>query len=137
VPDIINGVGEKRLSVNGFETSALQAGAAAATTPSKAPDYVTPGFLYTVVCVVALLSSLLTVFAYDRVYATKILVFDLQDYLTKIRTDAANNKLTQEQYKARLDVLETSVLAVPKNTIIFTGDVILGKNAKRLVVPEQ
>ena len=104
--------------------------------PVKTPEYVTTGFLYKVVFVVAIMTSLLTVFTYDRVYATKVMVFDLQDYLTKIRTDAANNKLTPDQFKTRLDVLESNVLSVPKNTIIITGDVILGKNAKRLVIPE-
>ncbi len=122
--------------------SSIAATAQAPVEPSvapaaKAPDYVTLGTLYKVVFLVAILSSFLGVFAYDRIFATKIVVFDLQDYLTKLRTDAVDNKLTPEQYKARLDRLESTVMSVPKNTIIVTGDVILGKNAKRLNVPTE
>jgi hypothetical protein len=118
--------------------AAAQAPAAPPVVPAaKAPEYVTLGTLYKVVFLVAILSSFLAVFAYDRIFATKIAVFDLQDYLTKLRTDAVDNKLTPEQYKARLDRLESTVMSVPNNTIIVTGDVILGKNAKRLSVPTE
>jgi hypothetical protein len=118
--------------------AAAQAPSAPPVVPAaKAPEYVTLGTLYKVVFLVAILSSFLAVFAYDRIFATKIAVFDLQDYLTKLRTDAVDNKLTPEQYKARLDRLESTVMSVPNNTIIVTGDVILGKNAKRLSVPTE
>jgi hypothetical protein len=118
--------------------AAAQAPSAPPVVPAvKAPEYVTLGTLYKVVFLVAILSSFLAVFAYDRIFATKIAVFDLQDYLTKLRTDAVDNKLTPEQYKARLDRLESTVMSVPNNTIIVTGDVILGKNAKRLNVPTE
>jgi hypothetical protein len=118
--------------------AAAQALSAPPVVPAaKAPEYVTLGTLYKVVFLVAILSSFLAVFAYDRIFATKIAVFDLQDYLTKLRTDAVDNKLTPEQYKARLDRLESTVMSVPNNTIIVTGDVILGKNAKRLNVPAE
>lgn len=116
----------------------VQTAPATPATPAvRAPEYVTVGLLYKVVFLVAIMSSLSAVFTYDRVFATKVQVFDLQEYLTKIRTDSANNKLTPEQYKGRLDRLESSVMSVPKNTIIITGDVILGKNAKRLNVPAE
>lgn len=101
----------------------------------KTPEYVTVGFMYKFVLVAALLSSCLAVFVYDRMFATKILVFDLQQYLMKIRSDAVSNKLTPEEFKARLDRMETAVTSVPKGTVVITGDVILGDNARQLEVP--
>lgn len=103
----------------------------------KTPEYVTVGYMYKIAFLVAIMSSILAVFTYDRVFATKIVVFDLQDYLKKISTDAANNNLTPEQYEGRLNRMESSIMSVPKNTIIITGDAILGKNAKTLNVPTE
>lgn len=101
---------------------------------AKAPEYVTVGFMYKFVLIVAILSSCLAVFVYDRMFATKILVFDLQQYLTKIRSDAVSNKLTPEEFKARLDRMEAAVTSVPKGTVVITGDVVLGDYAKQLEV---
>jgi len=102
---------------------------------AREPEYVTSGRMFIIVILVSILSSMLAVFAYDRAFATKVVVFDLQGYLTKIRTDATEGKINSDQLKSRMDVLENTVLSVPKNTIIVTGDVVLGKNAKRLDVP--
>jgi hypothetical protein len=81
--------------------------------------------------------SALTLFAYDRFYATKVAVFDFAGYIEKTRNDVATGKIDNNQMLARLDEVKKMLDSMPSNVIVLAGDTILGnpKKVQKLVLP--
>lgn len=134
-------------STNGEKTAEIdrnvsqcseQAGASAGsqqTRPMGKEGWVTFGTMIKAIAVVSILTSSLSLLVYDRLFATKIMAYDLPGFNDRCRDDLLTGKITLEQYEERLDALDVGVNGVPRNTVVITGDVVLGKHAKRLAIP--
>ena len=68
------------------------------------PRSIGPGYIE--VIVLALLSSCLALFGYDRYFAQKIKVVDLKGYIRTRSALLATGEISQEQWKADLDRIE-------------------------------
>ena len=107
----------------------------AADAPS--PDESSVSISYWGVFIICVAVSALTLFAYDRFYATKVAVFDFAGYIEKTRNDVATGKIDNNQMLARLDEVKKMLDSMPSNVIVLAGDTILGnpKKVQKLVLP--
>ncbi len=85
-----------------------------------------PGYLE--VIIIILIVSTLTLVAYDRMFAQKVRVVDLQGYLRTQKALLTAGEITQRQWQASLDtvdqVLNKEAAAHP-NHLIILNDVVL------------
>ena len=81
-----------------------------------------------VVCIcllVALITSVASVYSYDRWYAQKIVAVDIKGYIAQQRDNYMAGKLTDEELKRSFDHLENVVIAIPKNRVVIMGDAVV------------
>lgn len=105
-----------------------EAGAMSRQQAAAAPSHETPASIsYWGVFIISVAVSALTLFAYDRFYATKVAVFDFSGYLEKIRGEAMAGKIDNNQMLARLDDVKKMLDSMPGNVVVLSGDTILGK----------
>lgn len=119
-----------------------QSQSSAPTTPQSvaaSQDAVTWGTLVFTVVLVSLLSSIGSIFLYDRFFATKFVSFDLPGYLKSLQIEAGKagpgqEKDMAEKMQKSLAKVEKLILSQPKNVVVLSGDVVLGdsKPVKRL-----
>jgi len=79
---------------------------------------------------VSLLCSTMSVAAYDRFFAQKIVTINLRDFIEHQRDLYLAGKLTHDQVKQNLDGLIASVKKAPKNKIIILEDVVANSTEK-------
>lgn len=84
-----------------------------------------PGWLATVaLCLlISVASSAISIWWYDRKYATKIVSVDLKGYLEKQTADFVAGKATQEDIQKGLLQIGDLVKKVSPNTAVITSDV--------------
>lgn len=101
--------------------------------PEKIPARAGPGYLFVVLLtlIVSAITAATTVAIYDRRYAQKIVVMDLQGYIRQQRDLMAAGKLDQDQLRQGLDAMEAALLAVPANHTVLMKDVVL-RNAPEI-----
>ena len=87
----------------------------------------TPGYLEVVL--IALVVAGLTLFAYDRWFVPRVVVFDLKGYLRTQQALLASGEITEAQWQQRLDRLEQVFLELPPNRTILLKEVVL-KNGR-------
>ncbi|MEI6703260.1 MAG: hypothetical protein WCL71_06950 [Deltaproteobacteria bacterium] len=81
-----------------------------------------------VVCIcllVALITSVASVYSYDRWYAQKIVAVDIKGYIAQQRDNYMAGKLTDEELRRSFDHLENVVIAIPKNRVVIMGDAVV------------
>ena len=88
---------------------------------------VRPGYLE--VLLIALVVAGITLFAYDRWFAPKVVAFDLKGYLRTQQALLANGEITEAQWQQGLDRLEQVFRAQPPNRTILLKEVVL-KNGR-------
>ena len=88
---------------------------------------VPPGYLE--VLLIALVVAGITLFAYDRWFVPRVVVFDLKGYLRTQQALLANGEITEAQWQQRLDRLEQVFRAQPPNHTILLKEVVL-KNGR-------
>ena len=93
--------------------------------PEKQP--VRPGYLE--VLLIALVIAGITLFAYDRWFVPRVVVFDLKGYLRTQQALLASGEITEAQWQQRLDRLEQVFRAQPPNHTILLKEVVL-KNGR-------
>ena len=93
-------------------------------------QFVRPGYLE--ILLIALVVAGITLFAYDRWFVPRVVVFDLKGYLRTQQALLASGEITEAQWQQRLDRLEQVFRAQPPNHTILLKDVVL-KNDR---VPE-
>ena len=71
--------------------------------------------------------TLAMLFFYDRYYAQKIVAIDMKGFIEEQRDQFLGKRITEEQLKANIDAMEYKIKSMPRNKIMITGDVILGK----------
>ena len=87
----------------------------------------TPGYLEVVL--IALVVAGLTLFAYDRWFVPRVVVFDLKGYLRTQQALLASGEITEAQWQQGLDRLEQVFRAQPPNHTILLKEVVL-KNGR-------
>ena len=88
---------------------------------------VRPGYLE--VLLIALAVTCITLFAYDRWFAPRVVAFDLKGYLRTQKALLANGEITEAQWQQGLDRLEQVFRAQPPNRTILLKEVVL-KNGR-------
>ena len=88
---------------------------------------VRPGYLE--VLLIALVVAGITLFAYDRWFVPRVVVFDLKGYLRTQQALLANGEITEAQWQQRLDRLEQVFRELPPNRTILLKEVVL-KNGR-------
>ena len=89
---------------------------------SVRPDYLE-------VVLIALVVAGVSLFAYDRWFAPRVVAFDLKGYLRTQQALLANGEITEAQWQQRLDRLEQVFLELPPNRTILLKEVVL-KNGR-------
>ena len=88
---------------------------------------VRPGYLE--VLLIALAVTCITLFAYDRWFAPRVVAFELKGYLRTQKALLANGEITEAQWQQGLDRLEQVFRAQPPNRTILLKEVVL-KNGR-------
>ena len=88
---------------------------------------VRPGYLE--VLLIALAVTCITLFAYDRWFAPRVVAFDLKGYLRTQQALLASGEITEAQWQQGLDRLEQVFRAQPPNHTILLKEVVL-KNGR-------
>ena len=84
---------------------------------------VPPGYLE--VLLIALVVAGITLFAYDRWFAPRVVAFDLKGYLRTQQALLASGEITEAQWQQGLDRLEQVFRAQPPNHTILLKEVVL------------
>lgn len=115
--------------------------------PQRGENYVTWGTMIYTLVLMCFLSSGITIYVYDKYYAPKFLSFDLAGYLKNVQSDLAKSMSTEQSAESRkiqenklaaeMIALEKLISEQPTNTIILSGDVVLGnsKPVKKIQPP--
>ena len=88
---------------------------------------VRPGYLE--VLLIALAVTCITLFAYDRWFAPRVVAFELKGYLRTQKALLANGEITEAQWQQGLDRLEQVFRAQPPNRTILLKEAVL-KNGR-------
>ena len=88
---------------------------------------VPPGYLE--VLLIALVVAGITLFAYDRWFAPRVVAFELKGYLRTQKALLANGEITEAQWQQGLDRLEQVFREQPPNRTILLKEVVL-KNGR-------
>ena len=88
---------------------------------------VPPGYLE--VLLIALVVAGITLFAYDRWFVPRVVVFDLKGYLRTQQALLGSGEITEAQWQQRLDRLEQVFRELPPNRTILLKEVVL-KNGR-------
>ena len=88
---------------------------------------VRPGYLE--VLLIALAVTCITLFAYDRWFAPRVVAFDLKGYLRTQQALLGSGEITEAQWQQRLDRLEQVFREQPPNHTILLKEVVL-KNGR-------
>ena len=84
---------------------------------------VRPGYLE--VLLIALVVAGITLFAYDRWFAPRVVAFDLKGYLRTQQALLASGDITESQWQQGLDQLEQVFREQPPNRTILLKEVVL------------
>ncbi|HOS58864.1 MAG TPA: hypothetical protein PK661_02100 [Syntrophorhabdaceae bacterium] len=82
-------------------------------------------FVVCLIVAISTISSALSVFVYDKFFATHIMAVDIKGYLATQRDRYLEGKINDEQLAKSLDYLESYVNTLPKNKKIIMGDVVV------------
>lgn len=84
---------------------------------------IAPGYLEMIV--ISLLISLSVVFGYDRFFAQKIKVVDLQGYLRTQKALLTRGEISEQQFMDHLDRLQNTLNQEPGQHIVILKEVVL------------
>ena len=73
----------------------------------------------------SLLISCVSIYAYDCLWAQKIVAVDLQGFLTEQKDLYLAGKIDDAELQRRMDHLEQSVTAIPERYAVILGDVVV------------
>jgi hypothetical protein len=99
---------------------------------TSTPRKITVGYLD--VIVITLIIALLTVFVYDRFFATRVVMVDLTGFVREQKELLARGKIDQAEVSANLARLQTYIKNQPKNLMVITKAVVLA-NGREIPLP--
>ena len=83
------------------------------------------GFPWIRISLISIGISLLSVLAYDRYFAPKIVAIDVRGYMAAQKELYLSGKINDETLKGNLERLQRIIEGVPKNKTVLMGDVVL------------
>ena len=83
--------------------------------------------------VMQLAISVMTIGIYDRFFAQKVAVLDVNKYIASLRTDYVAGKINSEALKQAPKKIKQAVDSVGSNTIILLGEAVL-KNGEYIKI---
>ncbi len=87
--------------------------------------------LLVILCtVISICSSAISVTAYHKWFAVKIVAADTTGFLKQVRADYLSRKITPKELEQRLEQVVGLIRQQPGNRIILTSDVVLSKNVE-------
>ena len=73
-------------------------------------------------------------YLYHRHYAVQIVSIDLKGHIKSLKEDYVSRKITEQQFRQKLDDLESLVEQFPDNYVVLTSDVVV-KNGGKTIKP--
>ncbi len=94
---------------------------------SAVPPANVPGKSVSLLLVVAvsLLSSVVSVAAYDHFFAQKVVAVDIKSFIEERKAEYVAGRLDDAGIKREMDKLEATVAAIPKNKAVLMGDLVV------------
>ena len=93
--------------------------------------FVTARFMYLTIITVTVFTITASIIIYDRLFATKIIVYDLTSKLILIEKAAKEGKITFQQAEqvSALEIEEAKRISnsAPSNCIVLSGDAVIPK----------
>jgi hypothetical protein len=80
---------------------------------------------------VSTVTSIATLFCYDRWYAQKVVAVDIKGYIEAQRENYLAGKMSDDDLRKSFDRLEAVVTAIPKNRVVIMGDAVV-RNAETI-----
>lgn len=90
---------------------------------------------YLVTVFISLTSTVLGIFTYHKFFVPKIAVFDLPGYVIGLRNLYLTKQISEEELKKKIDEAIGVVQTYASDYVIFSSDVVLGRNKKVKVIP--
>lgn len=109
-----------------------------ALTQTEKPLTRGPGYLE--VIIITLIVSTLTLLVYDRMFAQKVRVVDLQGYLRTQKALLTAGEITQGQWQANLDTVDQVLnkeAATHQNHLFILNDVVLRNGNETSISPQK
>lgn len=93
-----------------------------------------PGLLsfFIITFIISIVVSCGIVFFYDRYVSVRIVGVDLRGFIEDQRDMYLAGKITDEQLRANLDAMEKKINSMPKNRVMISADMLVGKNAETM-----
>jgi hypothetical protein len=82
--------------------------------------------------IICMIISVITVVAYDRLFAQKIVAIDTTEYLQKVQSEYLKGKMTDDDMNTQLEVLREMIKKQPRNRILIVSDMVVSKNVETL-----
>lgn len=77
------------------------------------------------VLAVSLVTSAVSVAAYDHFIAQKVVAVDIKSFIEDKKADFVAGRLDEAGMKREMDKLEATVAAIPKNKAVLMGDLVV------------
>lgn len=74
---------------------------------------------------VSLVTSAVSVAAYDHFFAQKVVAVDIKSFIEEKKADYVAGRLDEAGMKREMDKLEATVAAIPKNKAVLMGDLVV------------
>lgn len=89
------------------------------------------GCSWWMVVIISIAVSVLSIFTYDRFFATKVVSIDIKGFLAEQRDLYVAGKIDDKQVEANLDRLEQTANNIPSNKVVIMGDAVV-RNAEKI-----
>jgi hypothetical protein len=110
--------------------------------PQRPQNFVNWGTVLFTVILFSIVSSVCSVYIYDKYFAIKLASFDLPAYLKSVqitvsKIDPGQEKEIAAKIQKSLSAVEKMITSQPRNVVIISGEVVLGdsKSVKKLEAP--
>jgi len=104
------------------------------TTDEPQPKYVTRRTMHLTVLCACLLTVCISLFVYDRYFATKIVIYDLDGKLQLIKQAAEKGAITFQQAEqvSAMEIAEAKRISdmAPSNYVVLSGGAVLGSHTQ-------
>jgi hypothetical protein len=77
------------------------------------------------IALISLLTSIGSVWTYDRYYAQKVVAVDLNGFLDVQKEAFVRGAIDEKELERRIDHLERTVNAIPSRYAVILGDVVV------------
>ena len=80
---------------------------------------------------ISIVSSVVSIVAYDRYFATRIVAVDIKGFIAGQRDLFVQGKINDDQLKRNIESLERLIENIPSNEVVIMGDAVV-RNAETI-----